>query len=110
MNGDSAATDGTDERMSGHEYQEDTMREKIRKVAALAAAVATFGMVAALPASSYAAVAGNLPASVKAATPAEKIGCYRLGEAGYTWYPFCAGPYWLYPHHRVCHHGHCWYR
>ena len=36
-------------------------------------------------------------------------GCYRLGETGYHWYRFCAGPAFLYPHHRVCRHGHCWY-
>lgn len=37
-------------------------------------------------------------------------GCYRWGEAGYTWYPFCLGPSWLYPHQRACRHGYCWYR
>ena len=36
-------------------------------------------------------------------------GCYRLGETGYHWYRFCAGPAFLYPHHRHCHHGYCWY-
>jgi hypothetical protein len=37
-------------------------------------------------------------------------GCYRLGETGYHWYRFCFGPSFLYPHERVCRHGHCWYR
>jgi len=37
-------------------------------------------------------------------------GCYRLGVTGYHWYHFCAGPPVLYPHERVCRHGHCWYR
>jgi hypothetical protein len=37
-------------------------------------------------------------------------GCYRLGETGYHWYRFCIGPAFLYPHQRVCRHGHCWYR
>jgi hypothetical protein len=37
-------------------------------------------------------------------------GCYRWGETGYHWYRYCAGPEWLYPHRRVCRHGHCWYR
>jgi hypothetical protein len=41
---------------------------------------------------------------------AEAAGCYRLGETGYHWYRYCAGPRWLYPHQRVCRHGHCWYR
>lgn len=39
-----------------------------------------------------------------------QAGCYRLGETGYHWYRSCLGPYWIYPHHRVCRHGHCWYR
>ena len=37
-------------------------------------------------------------------------GCYRVGLTGYHWYRFCAGPHFLYPHHRVCHNGHCWVR
>jgi len=41
--------------------------------------------------------------------PAE-AGCYRLGETGYHWYRSCWGPRWVYPHHRVCRHGYCWYR
>ena len=43
-------------------------------------------------------------------TTSQAAGCYRLGETGYHWYPFCFGPTWLYPHHRVCRHGYCWYR
>ena len=41
---------------------------------------------------------------------AAQAGCYRLGETGYHWYRYCFGPYFMYPHHRVCRHGHCWYR
>jgi hypothetical protein len=37
-------------------------------------------------------------------------GCYRLGETGYHWYRSCWGPRFIYPHHQVCRHGHCWYR
>ena len=37
-------------------------------------------------------------------------GCIRLGETGYHWYRYCLGPSLLYPHQRVCRHGHCWYR
>ena len=89
------------------------MKEKIRKLAGAAAVLAVFGAVAVSPvSSSYAAVARGLPAGTQATpvpAPAEKIGCYRLGEYGYTWYPFCVGPRWLYPHHRVCRHGRCWY-
>jgi hypothetical protein len=46
-----------------------------------------------------------------ALSPADAApGCYRWGETGYHWYSFCFGPAWLYPHHRVCRHGYCWYR
>ncbi len=41
---------------------------------------------------------------------AAEAGCYRVGETGYHWYGFCAGPGFLYPHHRICRNGHCWYR
>ena len=37
-------------------------------------------------------------------------GCYRLGETGYHWYKYCAGPDWVYPRKRVCRNGRCWYR
>jgi hypothetical protein len=39
-----------------------------------------------------------------------EAGCYRLGETGYHWYRFCVGPYWLYPHHRICRGHHCYYK
>lgn len=41
---------------------------------------------------------------------AAQAGCYRLGETGYHWYRYCLGPSFIYPHQRVCRHGHCWYR
>ncbi len=41
---------------------------------------------------------------------AAQAGCYRLGETGYHWYRYCFGPSFMYPHHRVCRHGYCWYR
>jgi hypothetical protein len=41
---------------------------------------------------------------------AADAGCYRLGLSGYHWYGSCFGPAFLYPHQRVCRHGHCWYR
>jgi hypothetical protein len=47
--------------------------------------------------------------SAMALKPAE-AGCYRWGETGYHWYRFCFGPSFIYPHQRVCGHGHCWYR
>ncbi len=59
----------------------------MRKVALLAAVAAIMSVGTVLPSSAQA-------------------GCYRVGETGYR---FCAGPYWLYPHHRVCRHGYCWY-
>jgi hypothetical protein len=39
-----------------------------------------------------------------------QAGCYRLGETGYHWYHFCLGPHFVYPHHRICHNGYCYYR
>jgi hypothetical protein len=48
-----------------------------------------------------------------AGTGTAQAGCYRLGETGYHWYSFCAGPGFLYPHVRHCHwrygRRHCWY-
>ena len=43
-----------------------------------------------------------LPSAVEA-------GCYQLGETGYHWYRNCLGPSFIYPHHRVCRHGLCWF-
>jgi hypothetical protein len=63
----------------------------MRKLALLVAAAATLSAVALLP------------------TEAD-AGCYRLGLTGYHWYRSCVGPRVLYPHRRVCRHGHCWYR
>ena len=49
--------------------------------------------------------------SVAAVLPSRaEAGCYRLGETGYHWYRSCWGPNWIYPHHRVCRRGYCWYR
>lgn len=56
-----------------------------------------------------AAVAAILSVGVVLPTSAQ-AGCYRLGETGYHWYRYCWGPRWVYPHHRVCRHGYCWYR
>ncbi|MGT2501100.1 hypothetical protein ACVOMS_10305 [Bradyrhizobium guangxiense] len=57
----------------------------------------------------FAAVAGIVAIGAVAPTSA-MAGCYRLGETGYHWYRSCWGPHWIYPHHRVCRRGHCWYR
>ena len=57
----------------------------------------------------FAAVAAIL--SVGAVLPSNaEAGCFRMGETGYHWYRYCWGPRWIYPHHRVCRHGYCWYR
>ena len=40
---------------------------------------------------------------------AAEAGCYRLGETGYHWYRYCFGPHFMYPHHRACRRGFCWY-
>jgi hypothetical protein len=68
----------------------------MRKIKALAIALALFSMAAA---SSQAAAVHHVRAP----------GCYRLGLSGYRWYRSCVGPSFLYPHHRVCHRGYCRY-
>jgi hypothetical protein len=83
----------------------------MRELVAMAVAGAVLGAVAGSSTASHAAVGGNVAPAVDAATPVERVaGCYRWGEYGYRWYPFCVGPRWLYPHQRVCRHGYCWYR
>jgi len=57
----------------------------------------------------HVAAAAIVSAAVLLSTAAD-AGCYRLGETGYHWYGFCFGPSFLYPHHRVCRNGGCWYR
>jgi len=57
----------------------------------------------------FAAVAAILSVGTVLPSNAE-AGCYRMGETGYHWYRYCWGPRWIYPHHRVCRHGYCWYR
>jgi hypothetical protein len=44
-----------------------------------------------------AAAGQGIAAAVDKVSPAEKAGCYRLGETGYHWYRFCFGLSWLYP-------------
>jgi hypothetical protein len=63
----------------------------MRKLALLIAVTSTFFAFAMIPANA-------------------EGGCYRMGLSGYHWYGFCVGPNFLYPHERVCRHGHCWYR
>jgi len=72
------------------------------------AAVAVLGLLS--PTGARAAVGQRLDQALGAVSPFETTGCYRLGETGYHWYDFCVGPRFLYPHHRVCRHGHCYYR
>jgi hypothetical protein len=57
----------------------------------------------------FAAAAAILSVGVVLPSSAE-AGCYRIGETGYHWYRVCWGPGFIYPHHRVCRHGVCWYR
>jgi hypothetical protein len=57
----------------------------------------------------FAAVAAILSVGTVLPSNAE-AGCYRMGETGYHWYRYCWGPRWIYPHHRACRHGYCWYR
>jgi hypothetical protein len=78
--------------LSVQRYRKTLNGEKhMRKLAGLFAATATLLAVALSPTTADA-------------------GCYRLGETGYHWYRYCFGPAFLYPHRRVCPHGHCWYR
>ncbi len=56
-----------------------------------------------------ASAASALGDAARSAAAVEQVGCYRWGESGYHWYRFCFGPRFIYPHHRHCHHGHCWY-
>jgi hypothetical protein len=56
-----------------------------------------------------AAAVASLSAAALIPTAAE-AGCYRLGETGYHWYRYCFGPRFMYPHHRVCRNGYCYYR
>ena len=57
----------------------------------------------------HVAAAAIVSAAILLSTAAD-AGCYRLGETGYHWYSFCFGPSFLYPHHRICRHGYCWYQ
>jgi hypothetical protein len=44
--------------------------------------------------------------SQSALTPAGwNHGCFRWGETGNHWYRFCAGPDFLYPHHKTCNNN-----
>src|SRR5215471_17138238 len=52
--------------------------------------------------------AATLFSALLATSSTAEAGCYRLGETGYHWYRYCLGPYWLYPHRRVCRHGLRW--
>jgi hypothetical protein len=62
------------------------------------------------PTATEAAAGVNVQAAFADVNPFQTAGCYRLGETGYHWYYFCLGPHFLYPHHRICHHGYCYYR
>lgn len=66
------------------------------------------GALASTP--SKAAVGQSIQTAVADVNPFQTAGCYRLGETGYHWYSFCLGPRFLYPHHRICRHGYCYYR
>jgi len=63
-----------------------------------------------MPTATEAAVGQNIETAIAAVNSVETIGCYRLGETGYHWYNFCLGPRFIYPHHRVCRRGYCYYR
>ncbi len=52
----------------------------------------------------------DLRHNIRSENGRREAGCYRLGETGYHWYRSCFGPRRIYPRHRVCRHGYCWYR
>jgi hypothetical protein len=113
-----------------------TKEKVMRELVAIASAGAVLGVVAVGPTASQAAVGSDVASNETAAAVeagaanplwqdiayrrhhrgavrrgyAEPYGCYRWGETGYHWYPFCLGPTWLYPHQRVCRQGYCWYQ
>lgn len=77
----------------------------------LAISLATFAVLGSLLSTQVeGAILRTIDTAIAAVSLVETVGCYRWGETGYHWYRFCAGPYWLYPHHRYCHHGYCYYR
>ena len=82
----------------------------MRKLTASFAVLAIVVSASPLSTASQAAVGRSIDTVIDAVTPIESVGCFRWGETGYHWYRYCFGPYWLYPHRRVCSHGACWYR
>jgi len=79
----------------------------------LTLSLATFAVLSVgslLSTGAEAAIWRNIDTAIDAVSQVEAAGCYRWGETGYHRYRFCAGPYWLYPHHRYCHYGYCYYR
>lgn len=86
------------------------MRHRALIIIAAAALAAAALMPEAASAMVGAGVQPSLDGAAATDQPIETIGCYRMGETGYHWYHFCAGPRFLYPHRRVCRHHHCWYR
>ncbi len=54
-------------------------------------------------------VAAMALSAVGLMSTAASAGCARWGETGYHFYRSCAGPAFLYPHHRQCHNGICLY-
>jgi hypothetical protein len=82
--------------------------DDMRKYLTIVMIAGLMGSMAATAA--QAAVGQDINAAASALNPVEKAGCLRWGETGYHWYGFCAGPRFLYPHHRVCRHGYCYVR
>jgi hypothetical protein len=70
----------------------------MRKIALLAAAIATLSAAAVMPAIAQVKIGGW------------NSGCFRMGDSGYHWYGFCLGPNIAYPYKRVCDHGNCTYQ
>jgi hypothetical protein len=54
-------------------------------------------------------IAAMALSAVSLMSTAASAGCARWGETGYHFYHSCAGPAFLYPHHRQCHNGICLY-
>jgi len=79
------------------------------KLALSLAAAVSLSAAAPMPASAMPVTGSAVAPAFADVDPLAAAGCYRVGERGYRWYSFCAGPSWLYPHRRVCRKGRCWY-
>jgi len=89
---------------------EQAGEETMRKLVVTIAILSGLSIGASLMPAEAGTLGQGLGRAADAIDPIQSAGCYRLGETGYHWYRFCAGPRWLYPHRRYCRAGQCVYR